>query len=225
MASMYEQLMALPLFQGVSSERLSALVEKYPFHFLKFRAGEVIVEPDQPCTHVQFVVSGAAMAELRHRKLQVVLRQLLPAPNVLAPHHLFGLETSYPFGVTAHGECGVLQLRKSDYVSMVQADKVFLFNILNYLSLHTQRLRSSLLTMSRGSVVEHLAIYVGTFTTQLSQQVSLEYRQRDLCALLGVQRSVLTRTLDDLEQQGIVAQQVGVVEFLDLPGLLALALE
>ena len=37
MNSMYQQMMQLPLFQGVSTEKITALVEKLPFHFLKFR--------------------------------------------------------------------------------------------------------------------------------------------------------------------------------------------
>ena len=58
MNSMYQQLMQLPLFQGVSTEKITALVEKLPFHFLKFRNGDQIFAAGEPCTHIKFIVSG-----------------------------------------------------------------------------------------------------------------------------------------------------------------------
>ena len=126
--------MQLPLFQGVSAQQLSALVEKMPFHFLKYNDGERIIADGDTCTHVRFVVSGRVRVQMCFRHLQVQVSQTLEAPNVLAPDYLFGLDTSYPFTVTALGECGIMQLRKADYIRVIQSDKVFLFNILNYLS-------------------------------------------------------------------------------------------
>ena len=35
MNSMYQQLMQLPLFQGISNDKITSLVEKLPFQFLK----------------------------------------------------------------------------------------------------------------------------------------------------------------------------------------------
>ena len=43
MESIFEILMDLPLFQGVSREKLSELIEKTPFHFLKYADGEQII--------------------------------------------------------------------------------------------------------------------------------------------------------------------------------------
>ena len=56
---MFEQLMQLPLFQGVSNERMTSLVEKLPFHFLKFHDGDTIISAGDECTHIRFIVSGS----------------------------------------------------------------------------------------------------------------------------------------------------------------------
>ena len=145
--SMYRQLKQLPLFQGVSSDQLSQLIEKLPFHFLKFSDGEQIIAAGEQCTHLRFVVSGSVTLTTRLSHLNVELSQTLDAPSVLAPDFLFGRDTAYPFSATACGPAGILQLVKSDYVKMLQADKVFLFNILNCLSLYSQRLSGRQLRM------------------------------------------------------------------------------
>ncbi len=220
---MYELLMQLPLFQGIGSDRLSALIEKYPFHFLKFTAGEQICSVGDPCTHIRFIVSGKARVTIPFNHLRVALQHTLTAPQVLSADHLFGLNTTYPCEVSAYdGVCGVLQLLKSDYVQMVQSDKVLLFNYMNYLSNHSQRLAGLLLRMRMDSITERLCILLRTLTKPMSTDVSLWFRMKDLCTVLGTSRYTLTKTLDDLVQQGLVTYTTGSLTVDDLASLLAL---
>ena len=211
--------MQLPLFHGVSAQQLSALVEKMPFHFLKFNDGERIIDEGDTCTHVRFVVSGKVRVSMRFTNLKVTIEQTLEAPNVLGPDYLFGLDTSYPFNVTAEGECGIMQLRKSDYVNIVQADKVFLFNILNYLSRNSQRFTAGVLAMKQGSVTERIALIVSILTTQLSSDITISFLQKDLCTLLGTQRTTLIHALDILKDEGIIDYTTTQITILNLSAL------
>ena len=211
--------MQLPLFHGVSAQQLSALVEKMPFHFLKFNDGERIIDEGDTCTHVRFVVSGKVRVSMRFTNLKVTIEQTLEAPNVLGPDYLFGLDTTYPFYVTAEGECGIMQLRKSDYVNIVQADKVFLFNILNYLSRNSQRFTAGVLAMKQGSVTERIALIVSILTTQLSSDITISFLQKDLCTLLGTQRTTLIHALDILKDEGIIDYTTTQITILNLSAL------
>lgn len=211
--------MQLPLFHGVSAQQLSALVEKMPFHFLKFNDGERIIDDGDTCTHVRFVVSGKVRVSMRFTNLKVTIEQTLEAPNVLGPDYLFGLDTTYPFNVTAVCECGIMQLRKSDYVNIVQADKVFLFNILNYLSRNSQRFTAGLLAIRQGSVTERIALIVSILTTQLSSDITISFQQKDLCTLLGTQRTTLIHALDIMKDQGIIDYTATKISILELSAL------
>ena len=212
--------MQLPLFQGVSTEKITALVEKLPFHFLKFRSGEQILAAGDPCTHIKFVVSGKVRVTMPCAQLRITMEQTLVTPNVLAADYLFGRETVYPFTVVADGPCGILQLLKSDYVKMINTDKVFLFNILNLLSSGSQRGISMALSVKDGSVAERLAMFVQSLVVTGATDVVLRYKQRDLCALLSTQRTTLIAMLDKLTDEGIVEYDSNVLRVLDLRGLL-----
>ena len=208
--------MQLPLFQGVSAQQLSALIEKMPFHFLKFHEGDMIIGEGDTCTHMRFVISGKVRVKTQFRNLQVSVEQTLSAPNVLAPDYLFGLETAYPFRVTAMDECGIMQLRKADYIRVIQSDKVFLFNILNYLSRKSQRFMAGLLDTCHGSVSERLSLIVAIATSQFSQDVTISFLQKDLCTLLGTQRSTLVNALNSLHSSGIIDFDTNQIKVLDL---------
>lgn len=218
--SMYRQLKQLPLFQGVSSDQLSQLIEKLPFHFLKFSDGEQIIAAGEQCTHLRFVVSGSVTLTTRLSHLNVELSQTLDAPSVLAPDFLFGRDTAYPFSATACGPAGILQLVKSDYVKMLQADKVFLFNILNCLSLYSQRLNGRLAAVKDGSVAERLVFFIESMVAPGAKHVELHFVQKDLCTLLGAQRATLLRALDRLAASGLLRHSQASIVIDDVRSLL-----
>ena len=120
MENIFDKLLHLPLFQGVSQERLQETVEKVPFHFLKFKRGEKILSCGDECSHVRFIVSGRAMIEHESKVLKLKISHELEAPEVIAPDYLFGLDTCYPFSVRAIDGCGILQLAKQDYVALLK---------------------------------------------------------------------------------------------------------
>jgi CRP-like cAMP-binding protein len=215
MNSMYQQLMQLPLFQGISTEKITALVEKLPFHFLKYRNGEPVISAGDSCTHIKFIVSGKVRLVMPFGHLKVSLSQTLSTPHVLAAEYLFGRETVYPYTATAEGPCGILQLRKSDYIKMVTSDKVFLFNILNYLSSGSQRNISSVLAIKDGSVAERLALQMDSLLVAGSTDVVLQFKQKDLCVMLGTQRTTLIATLDRLAEEGIISYDSNSLKLLD----------
>jgi CRP-like cAMP-binding protein len=222
MNSMYQQLMQLPLFQGVSTEKITALVEKLPFHFLKYRGGEQVFAAGEPCTHIKFIVSGQVKLEHAFSQLRITFNQSLSSPHVLAADYLFGKETAYPFTATANGPCGILQLRKGDYIKMLNTDKVFLFNILNYLSSGSQRCVSSIQAIQDGTVAERLALMIDSLTLPGATDVEFHYKQKDFCVLLGTQRTTLIASLDRLCDMEIIEYDTNELHVLDVRRLIDL---
>lgn len=63
MDSMCDVLLQLPIFQGVSRNKISELIEKMKFHFLKYPDGEKIVTSGEECNH--FEISHLGRNSLR----------------------------------------------------------------------------------------------------------------------------------------------------------------
>ena len=149
----------------------------------------------------------------------------MATPNVLAPDYLFGRDTTYPFSAFAEGGCGILQLLKGDYIKMINTDKVFLFNILNFLSSGSQRGIAMALAARDGSVEERLAMLMNVLVAPGATDVVLKFKQKDLCSLLGTQRTTLVSMLDRLSEQEILEYDSSEMRFLDMDALDALLKE
>ena len=204
MESMYEKLMELPLFQGVSRDKLSELIEKTPFHFVKYTEGQHIVTANEPCTHIRFIISGDVRIDISSYNRRVMVSETLSGPNVIGPDYLFGRTTFYPFNATALEDCGVLQIVKADFINILMSDKVFLFNILNMLSRNSQKATFGIMALSSGSIAERLAFIITSLTQRGSKDIKMTYKQKDLCSILGVQRSSLINALDKLSNMDVI---------------------
>ena len=204
MESMYEKLMELPLFQGVSRDKLSELIEKTPFHFVKYNKGQQIVSANDNCTHIRFIISGDVRIDISSTNRRGAVSETLSGPDVIGADYLFGRNTFYPFNATALTECGILQIVKADFINILMSDKVFLFNMLNMLSRNSQKSTFGIMALSSGSIAERLAFIVTSLTQKGSKDIKIVYKQKDLCSILGVQRSSLIHALEKMNIDGVI---------------------
>lgn len=202
--SMFDVLMELPLFRGVSRERMSKTVGTSRFHFQRYGDGEAIVTAGEPCGNVLFVISGSVRTVIGARGGRLELAQTLAAPAVVAPDFLFGRATIYPCSATAVGQTGVLRVAKGDYVSILNSDDVFLFNYLNYLSMNAQKSVDGALTLAEGGIEQQVAFCVEALTQPNALDIVLTSRSCDIHALFGGQRAMSVAALDRMRNKGLI---------------------
>lgn len=222
MESMYEVLMQLPLFKGVSYERISKIIATTRFHFLKYPQGEAIVQPEEACTHIKFVISGSVRMTTTNDDGRFKLLQTLKAPDVLAPQYLFGHHTFYPALVIACEPTGILQLAKNDYVKLLQSDEIFLYNYLNVLCMSSQKAMGGMLKLTHGSMEDRLAFWVINLTQPSSLDVVINSKLRDLYSIFGVQRTTFISALDNMKEMGLLDYDQNGIRILNRKGLIDL---
>ena len=218
---MYKILMGLPIFQGVSHAKISELIEKIKFHFLKYTGGETIVDVDEPCTNLKFLISGSVRLETLNLNRRIKVLQTLNAPNIIGAEYLFGKRTSYPYSVKAHPIAGLMQVEKADFLKILKSDIVFLFNTLNYLSRNSQTPTEAVLSLTSGSVAERVAFWIGSLTYRGSSEIVVESKQKDMYTMLGIQRSAYINTLEELRDKGVLDFTSGAVYINDRDALLS----
>lgn len=223
MDSMFDILLGLPLFKGVSRERIEKVVEVSKFHFLKYLPDEVIVKRGDPSTHVMFIISGSVRSTVENADGRFRVSQTLERSSVLTPDFLFGRVTASPAEVVALEPAGILKVSKNDYLHILNSDPVFLFNFLNILSMNAQKAVVGILALTTGSIEERIALWLTTLSQPSGKDIVLTCRQRDLYSFFGVQRSSFIRALENMRDKGMIeftATEIKVISRRALVGLL-----
>ncbi len=203
-SSMYESLLTLPLFKGLSYTRLSEIVGNTPLAFLKYLPNEPVLAAGDPCTHLKFILSGNVRMTISNSTDRFRVAQTLTGPAVISPDFLFGRNTIYPGSVKAIDTVSIMQIEKTDLVRLLQTDEIFIFNYLNMLSTNAQKAVDGIIALTSGSLEERIAYWIIALTQLGAEDIVLSARQRDLYTLFNVQRSTFIATLDSLKSQGII---------------------
>lgn len=215
MENMYELLMGLPLFNGVTKEKMTSVVGSTKFHFLKYLPGETLITVGEPCTHIRFLISGSVRMSISNADGRFTVSQTLTAPDVIAPEFIFGRHTDYPCTVKALEPTGILQIEKSEYLKILNSDNIFLINYLNLLSMNAQKAVDGVLAVATGSLEERIAFWILALTSRGGTDVKLECKHRDLYSLFGVQRSSFMATLDSMKAKGLIDYSQAVISVTD----------
>lgn len=220
MDSIFDVLADIPLFRGVTHERIAQIVGTARFHFLKYSAGDTIMSAGEACTHVLFVIAGKVRVTISNTDDRFRISQTLAAPDVVSPDFLFGSSTVYPGTVVAEENVSIVRVSKSDYVKILSSDDIFLFNFLNYLSMNAQKSVEGVLSMTTGSIEERLAMWVVAMTQPTARDITIVCKQRDLYSMLGVQRSSYMAAIERMEEKGIIVYRPGTIQVPDRKAIL-----
>lgn len=217
MATMFEQLLELPLFKGATLERMAQIVGDTKFHFMKYRHGETVVAKGEQCCDLMFVVSGVLRYSLVSEKAGFAVEQDLKAPAVVAPEFLFGMYTEMPCTAVALTDSSILRISKADYMRILSSDSVFLFNYLNLLSAKVQAPLMGMLSLPKISEVSgRIAIFTATMTQQGGSNIRLKSVQGlPLCKVFGVSEPDLDMALQPLKKANLLNYSQHEIEIVD----------
>ena len=202
--SMYNTLLQLPLFQGMSRMEVSEVVEKVKLHFLKFKAQKKIFVQGEQCDKLVFLLCGELISETTAPCGTFSLIEILDRPQMLEPYSLFGKRPSYKATYTANGDVSLLTIDKQYIYSVLDKHEVFRMNLYNMLSYKVEQLHEHIWGIAPQQLEGRLARFVRSICTIPKGQKILKIKMEDLAGLLDDTRLNVSKVLNKWEKSGII---------------------
>ena len=92
---MYESLLRLPYFQGMSKDEITSILDKVAFDFHKLSDGETICERGERCDKFIIITNGEATSRVDAPDDTYSLTEEICAPYAIEPYSLFGQDTTF----------------------------------------------------------------------------------------------------------------------------------
>ena len=220
--TLYDQILSLPMFQGLSREDLDNIVTHTKFDFSKVEPGLDIVRENTPCTHLRFLLSGTVVIHSRAVDNSYSVDEDVQAPAMFGLERLFGLTQYHGQSITALTQCSLLNLRKDEIMTLADGHLIFRMNLFNRLATDTQKY--SQLTWRRrpmtlvGGLLEFLSLH----TSYPAGHKVLNIRMQTLADEIGQSRLNVSRQLNAWKDSGLVALSRGRIDIPQLEKLLQL---
>ena len=98
---LYDQLLELSLFQGMSRSDLAQIAGHSKIRFDKHLDGDTIAKAGEPCHDMVFLTNGRAQVVTTAYDNSYMVEEYVSAPYIIEPEHLFGLSQVFASTYTA----------------------------------------------------------------------------------------------------------------------------
>ena len=209
--TMFETLLNLPLFQGLSRNDLTLILEKVRFRFRNLNSGDVLQQQGKPCKDMVFLMGGEIYVKTE-MKGDMTFYESRCAPALIQPETLFGLRPVYTHSFIAQSPVTLFEIEKGVVLSDLFSYEVFRLNLFNTLCTQSQYFSSLLWRPSPGTVEERIAHFFVTHSTTPSGEKVLRARMIDFANYLSVSRLALSNALNHMAEDGKVYLSRGLVK-------------
>lgn len=202
--SMYDTLLELPLFQGLTKENITSIIEKVKMGFHKYEAKQNIASQDDRCNSLIFILDGKVAVTTNDAIHNFKIVEEAEAPYIIEPQSLFGMRTKFHASYTATGDVETLNIDKSYILTNLCKYEIFNLNYLNILSNRAQTANSKLWNSHIGSTREKLMNFFALRCVIPYGKKTLFITMEDLASLIDDTRINVSRALNEFQEKGIL---------------------
>lgn len=217
---MYNILLRLPLFQGLSVAEFTSIIEKVKLHFTKYRSKEEFVSAGDPCDKLIFLLGGEIEIITGGYNNAFSISEYVNAPFVLEPHSLFGYNVHFASSYKGVHDTQIVSMDKSYILPQLDQYEVFRLNMMILLSNRAQSLNDRIWDRMACAIEKNIISFLAQRMYTLDGRKSVHAKMDSFADLLGETRLNLSRALNKWEKEGLVELHRQSFEILDFAKLM-----
>jgi CRP-like cAMP-binding protein len=217
---MFDTLLKLPLFQGLSQEDFTNILERVKLHFIKYKAGELIAKSNTLCTGLIFLLKGEVDVRTTPESQLFTYIETVKTPYLIEPEALFGMNPHFKASYIAKTEANVMMVDKMLVLKELLRYDVFRLNYVNSVSNRAQSIYNRLWKMPASGTTRKVIYFFLIYAEKLEGEKTIIIKMKDLAEILDDTRLNVSRVLNDLQSQGLIELRRKVIYIPEISKLL-----
>lgn len=206
---LYDTLLSLPLFLGLSRNDLHHAAGITKFDFQKVKEGELIVGEGERCQHLFFLLTGDISVITDADDHGYRIEEDITAPEIFQPERIFGLSQRFTHTYIAKNDCGIMRLEKQEILKLAQEFAIFRINLLNLISAQTQKMNRRLLRVPPKSLDERIIRFFETHCLRPAGEKMFYIKMTRIAEELNDSRLDISRALNRLQADELLSLHRG----------------
>ena len=202
--TMYDNLLQLPLFQGLCKDDFTTLIEKVKLHFITCKEGETIAAQDEICNRLLFILDGEVTVKRTDKEHHYSLTEQLDAPHIIELYSMFGMYPTFKATYKAKTEVKLLSINKPYIYNELHKYEIVRINYLNLLSNTCQSAHRKLWNSHHGTMEAKIAHFLTNRCLKPQGEKVLHITMEDLGNLIDETRMNVSRLLNELQQNELL---------------------
>ena len=216
---LYDKLLGLPLFQGMSSSDLQDIVTRVKFGFLRYNKNQVIISREQPCKGLMFLLDGIVDMQTIADDGSYTVTEQLNMPTIIEPERIFGLHQRYTRQYKARTQCHLISVRKDDVMLLSSEFMVFRLNLLNIISTQSQRFSQQLWQKHPSTTEERIILFLRQHCNNNMGSKIFHIKMQQLADEINESRLDVSIALNALDAKQKIRLQRGIITIPEIENL------
>lgn len=201
---LYDTLLSLPLFLGLSRNDLHYAAGISRFDFQKAKEDELIVQEGERCQHLFFLLTGDVNVITEADDHGYRIEEDITAPEIFQPERIFGLSQRFTHTYIAKNNCSIMRLEKQEIHKLSQELEIFRINLLNLISAQTQKMSRRLLRVPPKNLDERVIRFFETHCIRPAGEKTFYIKMSRIALELNDSRLDISRALNRLQGEGLL---------------------
>ena len=211
MNTMFDTILQLPLFQGLTQEDFTNIVGKVKLHFTKHKPGEILAQAGETCDRLLFILKGEMSVRTSASDASYIFTEYLQGPCLIEPQSLFGMNTCYASTYTTQNETHAVCISKSFVLNELFKYDIFRLNYLNIVSNRAQIFYNRLWATAPEDTEERISRFILQHAERPQGRKELKIKMEVLAHNVNETRLAISKALNTMQEKGIVELHRGEV--------------
>lgn len=207
----------LDLLQQTQIHEKSTLLATGDIHQVHFGKKEILHQEGDDCTYFELILSGHVVVERIDEAGNLLTISSFSKGDILGANLVFSSAPRFPMTVTAKEETTIYRLTKKAIKILCMKDEAILDAVLTTLSNRSLYLGEFIKQLSKHSIREQLTDYLKQqHRIQNRNPIILPVTKTYLAGQLGIARTSLSRELQKMKEEGLIAFKADAITLLEL---------
>ena len=206
---MYESLLRLPYFQGMSKDDITSILGKVTLEFERYGDGDTMFRKGEKCEKFTIITQGTVSCATHAPDGTFCITESLGAPFTIEPHSIFGYDTTYKKDYTANGDCTVLLIDKQYIFGELSKHNIFTINLLNIICRKTQQMEEHIMNFNSTTLPGRILQYIANRCETQKGDKHISIKMERLATLLCETRLNVSKALNEMQDAGYLTLHRG----------------
>ncbi len=213
---MYENLLCLPYFQGMSKDDITAILDKVKLEFITYNSNDTVREKGEECRQFLILTKGTLSSITYASDNSYSIEEEHKAPYALEPYSMFGYNTTYKRKYIAKDNCTTLVIEKNYFFSEFSKQNIFMLNFLNLISRKVQFQNKGIWDYTPKTIEGRIVSFIALRCESTSGYKKIHIKMERLGEILCETRLKVSRALNNLQEKGLITlsrKEIHIPEF------------
>ena len=214
---MYSKISESPIFKGINAGEVAHILNFIHHQIKTYESESIIAYSGDECDKLYILIEGSIRGEVVDYNGKVIKIEDVFAPDTFAEAFLFADDNKLLVNIVANDETKILIIYKSDLFKLFNSNSKILENYLGIVSNRFVTVTKKLKFLSLKTIKGKLAFYfLQIANKKKSKTIILDKTQQELADYFGITRPSLTRSIRELNNEGLIKARGKKIEILEI---------